>query len=286
MMGKRDGFTLIELLVVIAIIALLMGILMPALARVKKQAKSAACKMNLHQWSYIWSMYCDDNNGHFSSGLSAGSGSGNTGWARGEWVISLRRHYRTKEGILICPRATKRHPNGEVWGGPSYTYIMGAGGIYDWQEESSYGANNWLYNPPPTWPNGQAITDIQGRDVKDHWRTPNVRGAANVPVFADTMWRGGGPFYQGGNPASDRISPPEYDGQWVNYNSEMKHFCINRHDGFVNHLFLDWSARQVGLKELWTLKWHRTFEVNGPWTKAGGCRPSDWPEWMRQFKEY
>ena len=57
-MDKRRGFTLIELLVVIAIIALLMGILMPALARVKKQAKSAACKMNLHQWAYIWSMYC------------------------------------------------------------------------------------------------------------------------------------------------------------------------------------------------------------------------------------
>ena len=35
-------------------------------------------------------------------------------------------------------------------------------------------------------------------------------------------------------------------------------------------LFCDWSVRTVGLKELWTLKWHKTFNVNGPYTKAGG----------------
>ncbi|MCK4294594.1 MAG: type II secretion system protein [Planctomycetes bacterium] len=272
-MDKPRGFTLIELLVVIAIIALLMGILMPALARVKKQAKSAACKMNLHQWAYIWSMYCDDNDGYFPVASSLG-------WKRGTWVIALRSQYRTKEGILICPRATKRHPNGADWGGPSYTYIMGAGGKYDWREEASYGANCWIYKPMP------GETQIQQRETKDNWKTKDVRGADKVPLFADTMWRGGGPFYEGGSPGSVRISPPEYDGQWVNFKSEMKHFCINRHDGFVNHLFLDWSARQVGLKELWTLKWHRTFPINGPWTRAGGCIPSDWPEWMRGFKDY
>jgi len=42
-MRKQDGFTLIELLVVIAIIALLMAILMPALQRVKSQAKATVC---------------------------------------------------------------------------------------------------------------------------------------------------------------------------------------------------------------------------------------------------
>ena len=62
--------------------------------------------------------------------------------------------------------------------------------------------------------------------------------------------------------------------------------CINRHNGYVNGLFFDWSVRRVGLKELWTLKWHRKFNVAGPWTKAGGARPEDWPEWMRGFKDY
>jgi hypothetical protein len=48
----------------------------------------------------------------------------------------------------------------------------------------------------------------------------------------------------------------------------------------------DWSVRKVGLKELWTLKWYAHFDTVGPWTKRGGVKPEDWPEWMRGFKEY
>ena len=62
--------------------------------------------------------------------------------------------------------------------------------------------------------------------------------------------------------------------------------CINRHNGGVNTLFMDWSVRKVGLKELWTLKWHRSYDTAGPWTLDGGVKPSDWPEWMRKFKDY
>ena len=51
-------------------------------------------------------------------------------------------------------------------------------------------------------------------------------------------------------------------------------------------LFMDWSVRKVGLKELWTLKWNRQFDTTGPWTKAGGVDPSSWPEWIRRFKDY
>jgi hypothetical protein len=49
---------------------------------------------------------------------------------------------------------------------------------------------------------------------------------------------------------------------------------------------MDWSVRKVGLKELWTLKWHRNFDTSGPWTKAGGVKPDDWPKWMRNFRDY
>ena len=271
------GFTLIELLVVIAIIALLMGILMPALQRVKKQARSAACQANMHQWSQIWSMYCQDNEGYFCMEAKTDSGD----WPRGNWIMPLRSHYQTKSGILLCPMAKKRPDNlNENHGGPTRSYIMGQGGLENRREEASYGANCWIYN----FRSGQ--DDIQSRPVKWNWKTADVKGGNNIPIFGDSMWRGGGPFYQGGSATSNRIKPPDFDGQWSGASYEMMHFCIDRHDAFVNHAFLDWSIRKVGLKELWTLKWHRQFNTTGYWTRVGGVQPDNWPEWMRKFKDY
>ena len=59
-MCKRQGFTLIELLVVIAIIALLMAVLMPALQRVRKQAKGVVCQSNLRQIGMGANFYAEE----------------------------------------------------------------------------------------------------------------------------------------------------------------------------------------------------------------------------------
>jgi len=84
-------------------------------------------------------------------------------------------------------------------------------------------------------------------------------------------------------------SPPEYDDQ-IDRPGDIKYFCINRHDGTINSLFLDWSVRRVGLKELWTLPWDFHYPASmlnhSPWTRAGGVQPEDWPPWMRGFKDY
>ena len=61
MKTKKLGFTLIELLVVIAIIALLMGILMPALSRVKEAARRAVCSSQVRQIGTGMTGYTSDN---------------------------------------------------------------------------------------------------------------------------------------------------------------------------------------------------------------------------------
>ena len=63
-MSKRNtgkGFTLIELLVVISIIALLVGILLPALSSARESARRAVCKSNARQIGIIWLAYTVDN---------------------------------------------------------------------------------------------------------------------------------------------------------------------------------------------------------------------------------
>ncbi|MBN2181732.1 MAG: type II secretion system protein [Sedimentisphaerales bacterium] len=64
-MNCKKGFTLIELLVVIAIIALLMGILMPALTAIKEQAKKIACRSNLRQYGLAQTVYLDEFDGKY-----------------------------------------------------------------------------------------------------------------------------------------------------------------------------------------------------------------------------
>ncbi len=61
---RPRAFTLIELLVVIAIIAVLMGILMPALSRAREQGKRAVCLQNNKTLVMAWMLYCDEFDGN------------------------------------------------------------------------------------------------------------------------------------------------------------------------------------------------------------------------------
>lgn len=99
-----------------------------------------------------------------------------------------------------------------------------------------------------------------------------MKNTSRIPVYLDSVspWS----FLQW----DDQTPPPTEE--------EETSCCINRHNGSVNCLFLDWSVRKVGLKELWKLKWHKDFNTNGPWTQSGGVKPEDWPQWMRGFKDY
>jgi len=260
------GFTLIELLVVIAIIALLMSILMPALGRAREQAKSVVCQSNLRHWGSIFSMYAGDNNGWFWSGdMSRG------GWKQYWWIDPLRPYYYNEPQIRFCPVAIKLRDEGArdpfaAWGPYRQTH----------DECGSYGMNNWVCNPLPE------VEFIHGREAtKDNWRTVYVKGAANIPLFLDSAIVEGKPYHFD--------TPPQYNGDistWGVSSLQMKRFCLDRHNGSVNGLFLDFSVTRIGLKQLWTFQWHRSFETNGPWTTAGGAKPDDWPDWMRKFKDF
>jgi prepilin-type N-terminal cleavage/methylation domain-containing protein len=282
-MGKRRGFTLIELLVVIAIIALLMSILMPALGRVRKQARATACQARLRQWGLCFSLYCQDNDGYFFDGeVQGGTGSvvaTINGVTRqygvgsgGFWRITMAPYVKDP-AMWCCPQATKPNAAGTI---PTngWTYVA-------WENDGcigSYGLNGWVLNNKAS---KTMKTTVWGRaDNGRQWGAPPQQYSNEAPVFAEGWWVDFWPLETDLPPALES-GPGDTPGT-----NEMNRVCVDRHDGFANSVFCDWTVRKVGLKELWTLKWHRTYNTRGPWTKSGGADGSDWPDWMARFKEY
>lgn len=294
-MGKKSGFTLIELLVVIAIMALLMAILLPVLSRVRTQAKAMVCQSRLRQWGMALAAYADDHQGRFPGSISGFDGM----WVlRGAFVSGKDpnarqdsfHHFRTKD-IACCPTATKPSGSGRT------EFVAGGGaGVRPYGSYSLSGTLGssfvaWEITTPPVFRGSYGfnqclfrgfhrsfIDTVLLRDGRIDLDVLSLRGRAEIPVLLDAKSALSSP--------EDRDYPlvvPRGDSKICN---GVLNFCMNRHGMFVNGLFLDWSVRKVGLKELWTLKWSHDFDRAGSWTKAGGAKPEDWPKWMQGFKDY
>jgi prepilin-type N-terminal cleavage/methylation domain-containing protein/prepilin-type processing-associated H-X9-DG protein len=296
---RKKAFTLLELLVVIAIIALLIAILLPSLQRARKQAKAAACQANLRQWATTLALYAEDHEGLFPcdtwstiwmlTGWSLDVGM--SGLRRDDYSGELSQYHPVRTKGMLCPMATRGGGRGgytNVFSNPdgaAFRFQVKYGGTFQAWElvvksappfRVSYGLNYWLFDPVfhPVY-----NPLIPGKTPRSYRNILSLRNAAGIPLLLDSS--------QPHGTAEDcHTAPPPYEEAITGASDKLWMFCLNRHNGYVNCLFLDWSVRRVGLKELWTLKWNPEFNTAGPWTRAGGVTPEDWPEWMRKFKDY
>jgi prepilin-type N-terminal cleavage/methylation domain-containing protein len=255
-MNQRRAFTLIELLVVIAIIALLMAVLTPALRRARALAKAVVCKSHLQQWALCLEMYASEHDNRFMPGIDED-------WATGRysWIYTLIPYYNDP-AIRLCPQAKRTVTEGGQL--PWAAWDVGETNPNDFSllrepiyKIGSYGINWWVNDSDLV--NGS-------HNVKNKWRRSGQKNANKIPVLMDCGFMLARP--EPSDPA------PEQDGEFLwAFGGGMRRVCTNRHAGEVNVLFMDWSTRKVRLKELWQLKWHRSFEPTEP----------QWPAWMEKL---
>jgi len=268
----KRGFTLRELLVVISVIALLFPLLLPALQRARKQqARAIVCQDHLKQWGTVLALYAQEYKGRIPRV------SMKPWWLfRGSLLLDgdpnrppVYHNLNTK-GIACCPMAVRPRP------GKATSRVSSK----LWQIRYSPGSTfeAWeIVSPPPRFRGSYGFNNSAFfRSARAPVQTYSVKGLANMPVILDSAE----PSIEHRNTdAPPRPGTPSAV-------RGARAFCINRHNGHINGLFMDWSVRRIGLKELWTLKWEEGAYTTGPWTKAGGVLPEDWPHWMRGFKDY
>jgi len=242
-MRSKAGLTNKDAVVLVACAVFLLAGLGAVGSTGRRRAKEAVCLSNLLRWGRIWKSYTDDHYGYFPYRDKVS-----------DWPGTTHPYYENPT-LLFCPAATRSYTEGGVCPFAAWT-------VWSWDEvrvDSSYCVNYWV-----------------AREDNPFWRTPYVADAAEVPLLLDGSWKDAEPL---------PYDEPPPSREWIQMNcwqpnqNEMKRVCHYRHESRVNGVFLDFSARKIGLKELWLLKWHRQ------WPEGRDHLPV-WPQWMENFKDY